>query len=137
MTSGRADSYATAVDFLHVIAPIVRKEHDAPFASPHPEAMVRASMRYVAQRCDNSDFLGDLAVEQYGLSQSLRTLDALHLSVIKRLGPQQLRSVSCAAQTLIAILETLGCWVWNLECLYVVLCFGLFCWTGSSLFTTL
>ncbi len=38
-TSGRADSYATAVDFLHVIAPIVRKEHDAPFASPHPEGL--------------------------------------------------------------------------------------------------
>ena len=38
-TSGRADSYATAVDFLHVIAPIVRKEYDAPFASPHPEGL--------------------------------------------------------------------------------------------------
>jgi hypothetical protein len=54
-------------------------------------------------------------IEQYGLSHSLRTLDALHLAVIKRLGPTYLHAVYCADCPLIALLETEGFAVINPE----------------------
>jgi predicted nucleic acid-binding protein len=54
-------------------------------------------------------------IEQYGLSHNLRTLDALHLAVIQRLGPAYLRAVYCADRPLIALLEAEGFTVINPE----------------------
>ena len=47
-------------------------------------------------------------IEQYGLAQSLRTLDALHVAVMKRIGPTRIQTIYCADQTLISVLRTEG-----------------------------
>jgi hypothetical protein len=54
-------------------------------------------------------------IEQYGLSHNLRTLDALHLAVIQRLGPAYLRAVYCVDRPLIVLLEAEGFTVINPE----------------------
>jgi predicted nucleic acid-binding protein len=54
-------------------------------------------------------------LERYGLTQELRTLDALHLAVMRRLGPASLDAVYCADRRLIAILEAEGFTVINPE----------------------
>jgi predicted nucleic acid-binding protein len=54
-------------------------------------------------------------LEQYGLTQELRTLDALHLAVMRRFGPAALAAVYCADRRLIAILEAEGFTVINPE----------------------
>ena len=54
-------------------------------------------------------------VERYGLSQELRTLDALHLAVMKRLGTSRLHTVYCADRTLCAVLAAEGFTVVNPE----------------------
>jgi predicted nucleic acid-binding protein len=54
-------------------------------------------------------------LEQYGLTQELRTLDALHLAVMRRFDPAMLAAVYCANRRLIAILETEGFTVINPE----------------------
>jgi predicted nucleic acid-binding protein len=54
-------------------------------------------------------------LEQYGLTQELRTLDALHLAVMRRFGPAGLDAVYCADRRLIAILEAEGFTVINPE----------------------
>ena len=54
-------------------------------------------------------------LEQYGLTQELRTLDALHLAIMRRFGPEALTAVYCADRRLIAILETEGFTVINPE----------------------
>ena len=54
-------------------------------------------------------------VERYGLSQELRTLDALHLAVMKRLGTGRLHTVYCADRGLCAVLAAEGFTVVNPE----------------------
>ena len=54
-------------------------------------------------------------LEQYSLTQELRTLDALHLAVMRRLGPAALDAVYCADRRLIAILQAEGFTVINPE----------------------
>lgn len=54
-------------------------------------------------------------VERYGLSQELRTLDALHLAVMKRLGTSRLHTVYCADRGLCAVLTAEGFTVINPE----------------------
>jgi predicted nucleic acid-binding protein len=54
-------------------------------------------------------------LEQYGLTRELRTLDALHLAVMRRLGPEALAAVYCADRRLTAILEAEGFTVINPE----------------------
>ena len=54
-------------------------------------------------------------LERYGLTQELRTLDALHLAVMRRLGPAALDAVYCADRRLIAILQAEGFTVINPE----------------------
>ena len=54
-------------------------------------------------------------IEWYGLTQSLRTLDALHLAVMKRLSPQRLDAVYCADRPLLAVLTAEGFTVINPE----------------------
>lgn len=47
-------------------------------------------------------------IEHHGPSRGLRTLDAMQLAVMKRLGPENLRTVFCADRLLVAILEVEG-----------------------------
>jgi hypothetical protein len=54
-------------------------------------------------------------IEQYGPSRELRTLDAMQLAVIKRLGADNLRTVYCADRALVAILQAEGFTVINPE----------------------
>lgn len=54
-------------------------------------------------------------VERYGLSQELRTLDAMHVAVMKRLGPSRLQAVYCADRALCAVLAAEGFTVVNPE----------------------
>src|SRR6266487_5013608 len=54
-------------------------------------------------------------VEHYGLSQELRTLDALHLAVMKRLGVRRLHTVYYADRALCAVLAAEGFTVVNPE----------------------
>ena len=54
-------------------------------------------------------------LERYGLTRELRTLDALHLAVMRRLGLEALAVVYCADCRLIAILEAEGFTVINPE----------------------
>jgi uncharacterized protein len=54
-------------------------------------------------------------VERYGLSQELRTLDAMHLAVIKRLGTGRLHTVYCADRGLCPVLAAEGFTVVNPE----------------------
>jgi hypothetical protein len=54
-------------------------------------------------------------IGQYGLAQSLRTLDALPLAVMKRVSPERLDAVYCADRLLLAILMAEGFTVINPE----------------------
>jgi predicted nucleic acid-binding protein len=54
-----------------------------------------------------------MLIEKYGLSQNLRTLDALQLAVMTRLGPQTITRVLCADRAFIAIIEQEGFTVTN------------------------
>ena len=54
-------------------------------------------------------------LERYRLTRELRTLDALHLAVMRRLGPEALAAVYCADRRLIALLEAEGFTVINPE----------------------
>jgi predicted nucleic acid-binding protein len=54
-------------------------------------------------------------LERYGLTQECRTLDALHLAVMTRLGPGRLRAVYCADHGLCAVLVAEGLTVINPE----------------------
>ena len=56
-----------------------------------------------------------MLIEKYGLSQNLRTLDALQLAVMTRLGPQTITRVLCADRAFIAIIEQEGFAVTNPE----------------------
>lgn len=53
-------------------------------------------------------------IEQYSLTQNLRTLDALHLATMKRVGIERnVQTVYCADRTLCALLEAEGFTVVN------------------------
>lgn len=54
-------------------------------------------------------------IEKYSLSQNLRTLDAMQLAVMTRLGPQAISRVLCADRAFIAIIEQEGFAVTNPE----------------------
>jgi len=54
-------------------------------------------------------------VERYGLSQELRTLDAMHVAVMKRVGTSRLQAVYCADRALCAVLTAEGFTVVNPE----------------------
>lgn len=62
---------------------------------------------------DKSD--ASYLIEQYGPSRGLRTLDAMQLAVMRRLGAEHLRTVYCADRALVAILEEEGFTVVNPE----------------------
>ena len=47
-------------------------------------------------------------IEKHGLSKNLRTLDAIQLAVMKRLGPQVLRQVYCADRPFAALMRAEG-----------------------------
>ncbi len=47
-------------------------------------------------------------IERHGMTRALRTLDALHLAVIKRLNTPRLHAVYCADQSLAAVLSAEG-----------------------------
>jgi predicted nucleic acid-binding protein len=54
-------------------------------------------------------------IERHGVSRGLQALDAMHLAVIRRLGPAQLHAVYCADRPFLAILEAEGFRVINPE----------------------
>ncbi|ETW98929.1 MAG: hypothetical protein ETSY2_41925 [Candidatus Entotheonella gemina] len=47
-------------------------------------------------------------IESHGMTRALRTLDALHLAVMKRLGAARIHAVYCADQSLSAVLSAEG-----------------------------
>jgi predicted nucleic acid-binding protein len=47
-------------------------------------------------------------IEQHGASRGLRTLDALQLAVMNRLGSEALQTIYCADRVFVAILEAEG-----------------------------
>jgi len=54
-------------------------------------------------------------IEKYGLSRNLRTLDAMQLAVIKRLGSQVIRDVYWADRPFVGLIEAEGFSVINPE----------------------
>ena len=56
-----------------------------------------------------------MLIEKYGLSQNLRTLDALQLAVMTRLGPQTITRILCADRVFVSIIEQEGFAVTNPE----------------------
>jgi predicted nucleic acid-binding protein len=54
-------------------------------------------------------------IERYGLSRNLRTLDAMQLAVIKRLGSQMIQNVYCADRPFAILIEEEGFAVINPE----------------------
>ncbi len=56
-----------------------------------------------------------MLIGKYGLSQNLRTLDALQLAVMTRLGPQTVTRVLCADRAFVSIIEQEGFTVTNPE----------------------
>ena len=67
-------------------------------------------------------FLGDsdkreaaVLIEKYGLSRNLRTLDAMQLAVMKRLGVQVIRDVYCADRPFVNLITAEGLSVINPE----------------------
>ncbi len=47
-------------------------------------------------------------IERHGMTRALRTLDALHLAVMKRIGTPRIHAVYCADQSLAAVLSAEG-----------------------------
>lgn len=54
-------------------------------------------------------------IETYGVSQSLRTLDAMQLAVMRSLGPDQITTVYCADRQFVEVIEREGFSVVNPE----------------------
>ena len=78
-------------------------------------ADITAGHLHVERLTDADKSEASYLIEQYGPSQGLRTLDAMQLAVMKRLGAENLRTVYCADRALIAILEEEGFTVVNPE----------------------
>ena len=49
-----------------------------------------------------------ILIEKHGLSRNLRTLDAMQMAVLKRLGSQNVRCVYCADRPFAAVIENEG-----------------------------
>ncbi len=79
------------------------------------EADIRARRLRVEVLLEEDKAEAARLIEQYGLEQQLRTLDAIQLAVMKRLGPEQLSAVYCADRPFIVILEAEGFTVINPE----------------------
>ena len=92
----------TAQDFQAAKAAIARDTQDP--------AVLRIEPLGEADKAEAARLL-----ERYGLTRELRTLDALHLAVMRRLGPAALAAVYCADRRLIALLEAEGFRVINPE----------------------
>jgi predicted nucleic acid-binding protein len=93
---------------------ITRQDFQAAKAAIAKDTQDNGMLRIEAVgEADKADAAGLL--ERYGLTQELRTLDALHLAVMRRLGPAALDAVYCADRRLIAILEAEGFTVINPE----------------------
>jgi uncharacterized protein len=86
----------------------------------------RATIKELAEDIQNGTirlaFFGDgdkreaaALIEKYGLSRNLRTLDAMQLAVIKRLGTHMLRDVYCADRPFVDLIEAEGFSVINPE----------------------
>jgi hypothetical protein len=86
----------------------------------------RATIKELAEDIQNGTirlaFFGDsdkreaaVLIETYGLLRNLRTLDAMQLTVIKRLGAQVIRDVYCAARPFGDLIEAEGFSVINPE----------------------
>jgi len=56
-----------------------------------------------------------ILLEKYGISQNLRTLDALQLAVMNRLGRQKITRILCADRAFLSIIEQEGFTVTNPE----------------------
>jgi predicted nucleic acid-binding protein len=56
-----------------------------------------------------------MLIEKYGLSQNLRTLDALQLAVMNRLGREIITRILCADRAFVSIIEQEGFTVANPE----------------------
>ena len=72
------------------------------------EADIREGRLQVEGLSESDKVEATRLIQQYGLSRELRTLDAMQLAVMKRLGAATLRTVYCADRTLVSILETEG-----------------------------
>ena len=92
----------TAQDFQAAKAAIARDTQD--------QGVLRIEALGEADKADAARLL-----ERYGLTRELRTLDALHLAVMRRLGPETLTAVYCADRRLIALLAAEGFTVINPE----------------------
>ena len=92
----------TAQDFQAAKAAIARDTQD--------QGVLRIEALGEADKADAARLL-----ERYGLTRELRTLDALHLAVMRRLGTETLAAVYCTDRRLIALLEAEGFTVINPE----------------------
>jgi uncharacterized protein len=86
----------------------------------------RATIKELAEDIENGTiqlaFFGDsdkreaaVLIEKYGLSRNLRTLDAMQLAVMKRLGAQVIRDVYCADRPFVDLITAEGFSVINPE----------------------
>ena len=64
---------------------------------------------------DNDKREAAVLIEKYGLSRNLRTLDAMQLAVMKRLGVQVIRDVYCADRPFVNLITAEGFSVINPE----------------------
>jgi len=91
-----------------------------------PEASFRGAVNLLAQDfqnrvieitsvSDDDKRSAVILLEKYGISQNLRTLDALQLAVMTRLGPQTITRILCADRAFVSIIEQEGFAVTNPE----------------------
>jgi predicted nucleic acid-binding protein len=91
-----------------------------------PEASFRGAVKLLAQDfqnrvieitsvSDDDKRSAVILLEKYGMSQNLRTLDALQLAVMNRLGRQIITRILCADRTFVSIIEQEGFTVTNPE----------------------
>ncbi len=76
---------------------------------------VRSGMIELAFFGDSEKKEAAVLIEKYGLSRNLRTLDAMQLAVMKKLGPQIITHVYCADRPFAALVKEEGFSVINPE----------------------
>ncbi len=76
---------------------------------------VRSGVLELAFFGDSEKKEAAVLIEKHGLSRNLRTLDAMQLAVMKRLGSQTITHVYCADRAFVALLEEEGFPVINPE----------------------
>jgi uncharacterized protein len=110
------------IGVIECYSALARKVHTGDITEEDFRATIKELVEDIQNGTIRLAFFGDsdkreaaVLIEKYGLSRNLRTLDAMQLAVIKRLGAQMIRDVYCADRPFVDLITAEGFSVINPE----------------------